>query len=183
LARCAVARASSGDTERAIVHAADRLTDDTATVKRAWPTAADLVAAAGGAIEHRRHRRIARERYAEAEPRLQGRDLIHADLDPGNILVSDGRLTAIVDWHGCREGDAAFDLAGLAWGLHSAAPATRAVDERSLENHPEEVVAFVAPSTRCGTLLGPSAPMKNDLLSSKPLRSRGDHGEALARPH
>lgn len=87
--------------------------------------------------------RIARERYEEAEPGLRGRDLIHSDLDPGNILVRDGRLTAIVDWHGCREGDAAFDLAGLAWGLNSAAPATRAVVERSLEQHPEDVVAFV----------------------------------------
>lgn len=87
--------------------------------------------------------RTARERYDEAESRLRGRDLIHADLDPGNILVRDGRLTAIVDWHGCREGDAAFDLAGLAWGLASAAPATRGVVERSLESHPEEVVAFV----------------------------------------
>lgn len=87
--------------------------------------------------------RIARDRYEIAEPRLQGRDLIHSDLDPDNILVRDGRLAAIVDWHGCREGDGAFDLAGLAWGLHSAAPATRDVVERSLEDHPEDVVAFV----------------------------------------
>jgi hypothetical protein len=87
--------------------------------------------------------RIARERYEMAEPRLRGRDLIHADLDPDNILVRDGRLAAIVDWHGCREGDAAFDLAGLAWGLSSAARATRDVVEHALEEHPEDVVAFV----------------------------------------
>lgn len=86
---------------------------------------------------------IARERYEMAEARLQGRDLIHSDLDPDNILVRDGRLAAIVDWHGCREGDAAFDLAGLAWGLYSATPAAQDVVERSLEEHPEDVVAFV----------------------------------------
>ena len=35
---------------------------------------------------------------------------VHGDLLPGNLLVVDGRLTAVIDWGGLNVGDAACDL-------------------------------------------------------------------------
>lgn len=35
--------------------------------------------------------------------------LLHGDLIPGNLLVSDGRLTSILDWGGLGAGDPAQD--------------------------------------------------------------------------
>lgn len=51
----------------------------------------------------------------------------HADLSPGNLLVRDGRLTAVIDWGGAGVGDPTVDLV-VAWNLLSAAdrPAFRA---------------------------------------------------------
>ncbi len=45
---------------------------------------------------------------------LVGRDIVHADLHPGNLLQVDGQLSAVVDLDYARVGDAAFDLAFLA---------------------------------------------------------------------
>jgi hypothetical protein len=45
---------------------------------------------------------------------LNGDDIIHWDLHPGNLLVEDGALTAIVDTDFAMVGDAAFDLVTLA---------------------------------------------------------------------
>lgn len=45
---------------------------------------------------------------------LDGNDIVHSDLHPGNLLQVDGRLTAVVDMDYTRLGDAAFDLAMLA---------------------------------------------------------------------
>jgi aminoglycoside phosphotransferase (APT) family kinase protein len=42
----------------------------------------------------------------------------HGDLLPGNLLVTDGRLSAIIDWSGLGVGDPACDLM-CAWGLFS----------------------------------------------------------------
>ncbi len=47
---------------------------------------------------------------------LDGRDIVHGDLHPGNLLQVDGRLTAVVDMDYTRVGDAAFDLTMLAIG-------------------------------------------------------------------
>ena len=41
--------------------------------------------------------------------------LVHGDLGPARILVRDGAISGVVDWGGCRAGDAAEDLA---WALH-----------------------------------------------------------------
>jgi aminoglycoside phosphotransferase (APT) family kinase protein len=41
---------------------------------------------------------------------------LHGDLIPGNILVKDGRLSAIIDWGGAGRGDPAQDL-GVAWSV------------------------------------------------------------------
>jgi aminoglycoside phosphotransferase (APT) family kinase protein len=51
----------------------------------------------------------------------------HGDLMPGNLLVRDGRLTAVIDWGGVGLGDPAVDLMP-AWNLLPAAerPAFRA---------------------------------------------------------
>ncbi len=42
----------------------------------------------------------------------------HGDLLPGNLLVTDGRLSAVIDWGGLGVGDPACDLM-CAWGLFS----------------------------------------------------------------
>lgn len=45
----------------------------------------------------------------------------HGDLMPGNLLVRDGRLTAVIDWSTCDVGDPAYDLMP-AWNLFEAGP-------------------------------------------------------------
>lgn len=42
----------------------------------------------------------------------------HGDLLPGNLLVLDGRLSAVIDWSGLGVGDPACDLM-CAWALFS----------------------------------------------------------------
>jgi aminoglycoside phosphotransferase (APT) family kinase protein len=51
----------------------------------------------------------------------------HADLSPGNLLVRDGRLAAVIDWGVAGVGDPTVDLI-VAWNLlpASARPAFRA---------------------------------------------------------
>jgi aminoglycoside phosphotransferase (APT) family kinase protein len=41
---------------------------------------------------------------------------MHADLSPGNLLVQDGRLTAVIDWGAAGVGDPTVDLI-VAWNL------------------------------------------------------------------
>lgn len=41
---------------------------------------------------------------------------VHGDLLPGNLLLRDGRLTAVIDWAGVGVGDPACDLI-VAWGV------------------------------------------------------------------
>lgn len=43
---------------------------------------------------------------------------LHGDLAPGNLLVDDGRLSAVIDFGGCGVGDPACDLS-IAWTLLS----------------------------------------------------------------
>ncbi|KAA9006180.1 aminoglycoside phosphotransferase family protein [Histidinibacterium aquaticum] len=42
--------------------------------------------------------------------------VVHADLHPGNLLVRDGRLTAVIDWGLVTQGDPAVDLM-CAWAV------------------------------------------------------------------
>ncbi|MEZ5381665.1 MAG: phosphotransferase [Microthrixaceae bacterium] len=51
------------------------------------------------------------------EPVVQG--FVHGDLIPGNLLVDEGRLTAVIDWGGAGRGDTAQDLAP-AWAVLTA---------------------------------------------------------------
>lgn len=46
-----------------------------------------------------------------------GRDIVHGDFTPANCLVENGRLSAIVDFDECRDGDGALDLMGMIWDL------------------------------------------------------------------
>jgi aminoglycoside phosphotransferase (APT) family kinase protein len=60
-------------------------------------------------------RRLADEaREVVDEPVVTG--FVHGDLIPGNLLVRDGRLAAIIDWGGAGCGDVAQDLAP-AWAV------------------------------------------------------------------
>lgn len=66
----------------------------------------------------RRTRRVAlriEEIGRSVEPQqLQGTDIVHADMHPGNMLQTGGRLSAIVDLDYATVGDARFDLVFLA---------------------------------------------------------------------
>jgi thiamine kinase-like enzyme len=55
---------------------------------------------------------------------VAGRDIVHWDLHPGNLLVMDGEVTAIIDTEWATVGDAAFDLVTLALSArdHPCAP-------------------------------------------------------------
>ena len=53
----------------------------------------------------------------EVEPAL-----VHGDLIPGNLLLANGRLTAVIDWGGLGAGDPAQDL-DPAWSVLDAAGA------------------------------------------------------------
>jgi len=54
---------------------------------------------------------------ALAAPRLEGPGCwIHGDLAPGNIIVADNRVAAVIDWGGMAVGDPACDYA-LVWSL------------------------------------------------------------------
>jgi aminoglycoside phosphotransferase (APT) family kinase protein len=48
------------------------------------------------------------------EPVVEG--FVHGDLIPGNLIVDEGRLSAIIDWGGAGWGDTAQDLAP-AWAV------------------------------------------------------------------
>lgn len=41
------------------------------------------------------------------------RSLVHGNLGYGNILVAEGRITAVIDWADARYGDFLYDIAGL----------------------------------------------------------------------
>jgi aminoglycoside phosphotransferase (APT) family kinase protein len=59
------------------------------------------------------------ERAASAPPWEGDPVWIHADLDRRNVLVRDGRLTAVLDWGGVGVGDPAADVM-VAWKLVAA---------------------------------------------------------------
>jgi hypothetical protein len=49
---------------------------------------------------------------------LPGDDAMHVDFHPGNMLVSDGVITGVVDWDGAGRGDRRLDLVTLRFGVH-----------------------------------------------------------------
>lgn len=56
----------------------------------------------------------------EAEPHQGPNVWVHGDLLPGNLIVSDGRLTGVIDFGGLNVGDPACDLQP-AWSLFQSA--------------------------------------------------------------
>jgi Ser/Thr protein kinase RdoA (MazF antagonist) len=70
----------------------------------------------------------ARARLDECDPSwLTGGDIMHGDFAPENVLVHEGRLSAIVDWEQCRPGDATLDLVGILFDLELGAKASPSI--------------------------------------------------------
>ena len=70
---------------------------------------------AAGLLDVAAVRRLAAEALEVVdEPVIEG--FVHGDLIPGNLLVDEGRLAAIIDWGGAGWGDTAQDLAP-AWAV------------------------------------------------------------------
>lgn len=52
---------------------------------------------------------------AEARPSVEASDMVHADLNPSNVLVRDGSVVAVVDIENAGSGTRATDLTTLQW--------------------------------------------------------------------
>ncbi len=63
---------------------------------------------------------------ALAAPRNTQQRWLHGDLHPANVIVHEGRLTAVIDWVDLSGGDTAYDLAA-AWFCFPENDAARAV--------------------------------------------------------
>jgi hypothetical protein len=74
-----------------------------------------------------------------------GDDLVHFDYHPGNVLVSAGRISGIIDWDGAARGDRRFDLVTLRFDLAWRAPhLTGPLDERLSALGPDRFRAYWA---------------------------------------
>jgi hypothetical protein len=60
------------------------------------------------------------QQAGEDVEQLPSGDAVHIDFHHRNVLVSESEVSAVIDWEGCRPGDAAFDLVTLAFGLSVA---------------------------------------------------------------
>ncbi len=60
------------------------------------------------------------QRASDGVAALRSDDIVHVDFHHRNVLWQGGRLCAVIDWEGCRTGDAAFDLVTLWFGLSVA---------------------------------------------------------------
>jgi hypothetical protein len=74
-------------------------------------------------------------RAGEAVEELPSGDVVHVDFHHRNVLVADGQVSAVVDWEGCRPGDAVFDLVTLAFGLSVADASAQAREKVWHEVH------------------------------------------------
>ena len=79
---------------------------------------------------------------------LPSEDVVHVDFHHRNVLLAEGAVAAVIDWEGCRSGDAAFDLVTLAFGLTvarvPAAARERMWDEARRRAAPDALRAYVA---------------------------------------
>jgi aminoglycoside phosphotransferase (APT) family kinase protein len=79
---------------------------------------------------------------------LPSGDVVHIDFHHRNVLLAGGAVAAVIDWEGCRSGDAAFDLVTLAFGLTvacvPAAARERVWDEARRRAAPDALRAYVA---------------------------------------
>jgi Phosphotransferase enzyme family len=65
---------------------------------------------------------VARDRPDLTSPDVTGTDLVHLDYHPGNVLVSAGKVSGVVDWDGAGRGDRRLDLVTLRFDLAWRAP-------------------------------------------------------------
>ena len=71
---------------------------------------------------------------ALAAPPWPGPDVwVHGDLLPGNLLVADGRLSAVIDWGGLNVGDPACDLQA-AWNVFTGPARQRFLSELAVDD-------------------------------------------------
>jgi aminoglycoside phosphotransferase (APT) family kinase protein len=81
---------------------------------------------------------LAQAAFDACEPsHLRCTDVVHGDFAPENLLVRDGRITAVVDWEQSRVGDVAFDLAGMMYDIEigsKAGPQVLAALYREIES-------------------------------------------------
>ncbi|MFI6352631.1 phosphotransferase [Streptomyces sp. NPDC050743] len=73
---------------------------------------------------------------------MTGADAVHFDFHPGNMLATDGVITAVVDWDGAARGDRRFDLVTLRFGIHAREidpGLTERLDD-VLDSLPEEIL-------------------------------------------
>jgi hypothetical protein len=79
---------------------------------------------------------------------LPSGDAVHVDFHHRNVLLAEGTVAAVIDWEGCRSGDAVFDLVTLAFGLTvarvPAAARERVWDEARRRAAPNALRAYVA---------------------------------------
>lgn len=78
---------------------------------------------------------------------LDGDDALHMDFHPGNMLVTNGTITGVVDWDGATRGDRRLDLVTLRFGLESE-PTTPGVVARlddALDTFPSEILRATWP--------------------------------------
>lgn len=89
------------------------------------PVALERSAAARGVL------REARRRLADCDAEgLRTTDIVHGDFAPENLLLRDGRVTAVVDWERARTGDAGIDLVGALFDVEIWEKATAPVREK-----------------------------------------------------
>jgi len=77
------------------------------------------------------------ERFLAAPPHQGPGRWIHGDLLPGNLLVVDGRLSAVIDWGGLAVGDPAQDLKP-AWTVLTGAARDRFLREAGADDAARE---------------------------------------------
>ena len=73
------------------------------------------------------------EQSLEAPAWDGGEVWVHGDLLPGNLLVVDGRLSAVIDWGGLNVGDHACDLQP-AWNVFAGSSRRRFRDELAVDD-------------------------------------------------
>ncbi|WP_343235002.1 phosphotransferase [Streptomyces sp. SID10853] len=79
---------------------------------------------------------------ADHPARMAGRDAVHMDFQPGNILATGGSITGVIDWDGAARGDRRFDLVTLRFGIHSteADPGVTHRLDAVLDSFPEDIL-------------------------------------------
>ncbi len=74
------------------------------------------------------------EEALAAEPWYGAEVWVHGDLLPGNLLVVDGRLAAVIDWGGLNVGDPACDLQP-AWNVFTGSSRERYRKDLDVDDH------------------------------------------------